>query len=113
MTADRYLQILPTWALLAATFVVALVMPVQGAKPQPHHRDYVAEGRAIVKAEIAREANGQHCGPVVRITAAFPQRVLVSRVTGGLVSTAVESMTYDEAVKASMAGRVTIRCAIL
>lgn len=113
MNADRYLSALPTWVLLAATFMVMLMIPTPGATPQPVEPNYHAQAEAIIKAEIARESRGQHCGQVVRVTAAFPQRLLVSRVVGGLEATSVESMTYDDAMREAMAGRVTIRCAII
>lgn len=110
---DHALTALPTWILLCATLAVTLLVPTPGARPIGADHDYAAERRAIIKAEVAREAAGRPCGRAVRITATFPQTALVSPVVGGLEAASVESMPFDLAEREAQAGRVTIRCAII
>lgn len=110
----RQFLALPLWALL----LTAAAMTLTGTTEQPAatqaRPDYMAEAQAILKAEIARESQGQPCvAPGVFAKAGtFPSRVLVSEQNADIVSTSVESMTFDQAWAAAEAGRVTIRCAI-
>jgi len=109
----------PLTPLVLAACVVAAV-PVHGEPAvQP---DYVAEGRSILAAELARVVGSDACvDPSDLPEGVIPSTVVVSTVTGdmrlgegaGWASNTAERMPLDVAWSEAEAGRVVVRCVIV
>lgn len=109
----------PLLPLLLAASVVAVVPQPQDAPAQP---DYVAQGRSILAAELARVVGSDACvDPSDLPAGVIPSTVVVSAVTGdmrlgegaGWASNTAERMPLDVAWSEAEAGRVVVRCVIV